>query len=580
MSKNDERPPVHGGEMLVKALEAEGIEWVFGIPGGEFLPFLEAIDRLETRITYVGTRHEQACGHMADAVARVTGKPAVACATVGPGLTHLIPGVDSAWADNIPMLVVHPSQSPKFEDHHRLQGGIDQLTLLRPLVKYQKHIDNPNRIVWAAQKCFKELFSGRPGPVQLEVREDAFYGEVEDYGQVVLPPEKYRSIEPPAGNPKLIERACEILSKAQRPLIISGGGVTISGRWDILQKLSLEFEIPCATTFMGIGTMSTHHPTYVGATVGSSGVFKAVHDADVILALGCKFSYVMAYGKSPVYNPDAQLIQVDIDPQMIGKNRPVALGILGDVGVVLQQIYDCLKQRKTGKISAATWMPSLLEARKSGIDSMRGKTTSDRTPIPPQRVINDLLNFMKPSDILCIDGGDTAVFTMAQIDNTKPRDPRTVLMSIGFGHLGTAIPYAIGAKLAKPDKRVFFITGDGSYLFNIHELDTAIRYETPFVGVVLDNCAWGMIKNRIKAEWGRKRTSFCVDLPETEECSNYVRITQGFGAYSERVTDPAEITPALQRAVDSRKPAVIVVPIEFVEPANSSLLKSLGKLKF
>jgi len=150
--------------MLVKALEAEGIEWVFGIPGGEFLPFLEAIDRMETRITYVGTRHEQACGHMADAVARVTGKPAVACATVGPGVTHLVPGVDSAWADNIPMLVVHPSQSPKFEDHNRLQGGIDQLGLLRPLVKYQKHIANPNRVVWAAQKCFKELFSGRPGP--------------------------------------------------------------------------------------------------------------------------------------------------------------------------------------------------------------------------------------------------------------------------------------------------------------------------------------------------------------------------------------------------------------------------------
>jgi len=214
---------------------------------------------------------------------------------------------------------------------------------------------------------------------------------------------------------------------------------------------------------MGIGTMSTQHPTYVGATVGDSGVFKAIHEADVILAFGCKFSYVMAYGKSPVWNPDAQLIQVDIDPQMIGKNRPVTVGILGDVGVVLQQIYDCLKQRKTGKISLTTWMPSLLEARKQGIESMRGKTMSDRQPIAPQRVIHDLLDFMEPSDILCVDGGDTAVFTTSQIDHTKPRDPRTVLYPVGFGHLGVAIPYAIASKLAKPDRRVFFITGDGSY---------------------------------------------------------------------------------------------------------------------
>ncbi len=580
MSKKDERPPINGGEMLVKAIEAEGIEWVFGIPGGEFLPFLEAIDRRETRITYVGTRHEQACGHMADAVARVTGKPAVACATVGPGVTHLAPGVDPAWSDNIPMLIIHPSQSPKFEDHHRLQGGFDQLALLRPLVKYQKHIADPNRVVWAAQKCFKELFSGRPGPVQLEVREDAFYGEVEDYGQVVLPPQKYRSLEPPAGNPKLIEQACDILCKSQRPLIISGGGVSRSGAWNILQKISIEYDIPCGTTFMGIGTMSSDHPTYVGATVGSPGLLKAAREADVILALGCKFSYVMGYGKAPLWNPDAQIIQVDIDAQMIGKNRPVALGILGDVGVVLQQIYDCLKGRRTGKISPATWLPSLMEARKQGIESIRAKMTSEKQPILPQRVVHDLLDFMDPSDILCIDGGDIATFTISQIDFTKARDPRSVLMSVGFGHLGTAIPYAIGAKLAQPDKRVFFITGDGSFLFNIQELDTAIRYETPFVGVVVDNCAWGMIKNRIKAEWGRKRTSFCVDLPETEECSNYVRIAQGFGAYAERVTTPAEITSALQRAVDSRKPAVIIVPVEFVEPANASVLKSLGKLKF
>ncbi len=454
--------------------------------------------------------------------------------------------------------------------------------MARPVVKYQKNIDDPNRILWGVQKCFKELFAGRPNPVQFEVREDAFYGEVEDYGQELLPPSKYRNIEPPAGNPKLIQQACDLFEKAKRPLIISGGGVTLSGAWGPLQKLSLEFGIPCGTTFRGIGTMSSEHETYVGATVGTGGMMKAAREADFILAIGCKFSYVLAYGKAPIWNPDAQLVQIDIDPQMIGKNRPVTVGILGDAGVVLDQIYSNLTVRGLGKGLGMDpgWLPSLQEARKENIAAVSNDMNSDKIPATPQRAINELLKFMKPEDILILDGGDMVTFTLSQIDYAGSRDPRTVLHSTGFGHLGTAIPYAIGAKLAAPQKRVFFITGDGSFLFHIEELDTAVRYKVPFVGVVADNQAWGMIKNREKREWGRKRGSFCVDLPNDENCSNYVKIAQSFGCHAEQVETPDGIQEALQRAVDSGRPAIIVVPIKFMEPANASLLASMRRLKF
>lgn len=564
----------HGGEALARALHAEGFTHVFGIPGGEFVSFLEALDRLqpELGIMYVNVRHEQAAGHMADAFARVSGRPAACCGTVGPGFLNLVPGLAAAAWDNVPVLAIHPQQGPKFEDHHRLQGGIDQLAILRPIVKYQKSVSDPNRIAWAAQKCFKELFSGRPGVVQLEVREDAFHATVEDYGRVVLPPARYRCTAPPAGNPDLVEKAASILSRARKPLIVSGGGVTAAGAWGALQGLSMAHGIPVITTMMGIGTMSTSHETYIGATLANSGVMKAAREADCFLLLGTKLSYVMGYGKSPLWNEAAPVVQVDIDPQMIGKNRPVDVGIVGDAGVVLRQLASAMDKARPAV--DPDWVPSLRKEREAAIEGSKSKFTSSKVPIEPRRLIADLTGFMEPEDVLCIDGGDIAVLTIGDIDAIKPRAPRTVLQSIGFGHLGTCIPYAIGAKLAKPGSRVFAITGDGSFLFNVQELDTAIKYCTPFVVVIADNCRWGMIENNEKSKW-KKRDRFCVDI-----CSDYVSIARGFGCHAERVEDPADIVPALQRAVASKRPAVVQVPIKFVTPPSGSLLLAFKDMKF
>lgn len=569
--------PFHGGEALVRALIEEGCPYVFGIPGGEFIEFLEAVDRREHTkgdIHYIGVRHEQTAANMADAFSRVSGKIGVCCATVGPGLADLVPGVAPAYFDNIPILIIHPQMSDKFDEHHRLQQGLDQLTLLKPIVKYQKSIKDPNRIIWGAQKCFKALYSGRPGPVQLEVIEDAFHSIVEDYGQVVLKPHQYRSVNPPAANPSDIKTAVDILLKAEKPLIVSGGGVTSSQGWEILRKLSIEFRIPVCTSVMGIGTMSSNHPTYIGATLAGGGVFKAAAESDVVLALGTKFSFNLGYGKPPLWNVNAKLIQIDIDPQMIGKNKPVELGIVADCRVVLEQLYEEMKRRNP-PLYSEKWLNDLIKERASAIEMAKGKLTSDKFPIHPLRLINELTDFMDPEDIICTDGGDITAFLLTHIDFVKPRAPRTYLNSVGFGHLGVGIPYAIGAKLAKPQARVFCLSGDGSVLFNIQELYTASTYKIPFVVIVADNCSWGMIKNNEQSIW-RKRMPFCVDLPE----SNFVKIAEGFGCYGERVDEPSQIKPALQRAVDSNKPALIHVPIKSVSPEGSKLLKMFKSLKF
>ncbi len=574
---NKDMGEFNGGDALVRALHAEGVSHVFGIPGGEFIWFLESLTRWGEKngMKYIGVRHEQCAVHMADAMARVTGKVGVAAGTLGPGLANMIPGVCTAFMDNSKVLIINPAQDLKFEDHHRLQGGIDQLALLKPVVKYQKHVSDPNRIIWATQKCFKELYSGRPGPVHLEVREDAFAAQVEDYGRVVNPPHRYRAIHPPAANPQSVEDAIKILKTAQKPLIVSGGGVSSSEGWIPLQTLSMEYRIPTITTVMGIGTMSTNHDTYIGASLNNGGVMKAVKEADVVIALGTKFSYTMGYGKAPVWNADAKLIQIDIDPQMIGKNRPVDVAIIADCRVALEQLLSAMKAHQMPKFNTEEWLESLKKARKEAIEIEMPKMNSDKTPIMPQRVIKDLLEFMEPEDILSIDGGDIAVMTIGMIDYVKPRSPRSVLYPIAFGHLGTGIPFALGAKCAYPNKRVFMITGDGSFLFNVQELSTAKMYNLPFVGIVADNCSWGMIANNEKAKFGKERGTFCVDLNE-----DYESIARGFGCYTEKVENPNDIKPALQRAVDSKKPAILVIPIKMVAPAGTKVMASFRQLKF
>lgn len=559
------------------ALRAEGCKYVFGIPGGEFIDLLEALDRREKEVGdmhYIGVRHEQAAANMADAYARVSGDVGVCCGTVGPGFVDLVPGVAPAYFDNVPILVIHPQMDRKFDDHNRLQQGLDQLAVMKPMVKYQKHIQDPNRIIWGAQKCFKELHGGCPQPVQLEIREDAFHGKVEPYGQNVLKPSQYRCMKPPAGNPDIVKEAVELLVTAEKPLIISGGGVTSANGWDCVRKISVEFNIPAATTIMGLGTVNPTHKTYLGATLGCMSVLQSAQQADVILAFGTKFGFSLGYGKSPIWNRNGKLIQVDIDPQMIGKNRPVEVGIVGDCRVVAQQIYRTLKDQGIERFSE-DWVNEGIKTRQSTIRRAKRKMLSDKTPIHPLRLIHDVTNFMEPQDILVTDAGDITAMTTTHVDYAKPREPRTFLNSVGFGHLGVGIPYCIGAKLARPDVNVFQITGDGSFLFNVQELNTAVNYDIPFVTVIADNCSWGMIKNMEKRNF-RRRDPFCVDF----EDNDYARIAEGFGCYSERVQDPSEITSALQRAVDSKKPAVLHVPVKFVAPEGAKMLASMRSIKF
>jgi len=564
---------INGGDVLIKCLLEEDIKYLFGIIGGQFLNMFDAIYRWgkEKGIETVMFRHEQAAAHAADAWARVTNKPGICFGTVGPGATQLVPGVGAAWSDNMPMIVIVPQVNSKIADSFTLQGSLDQITMFKPITKYQKSIRTIEEIPNAVQKVFREATSGRPRPVLLEIYEDAFLGQKEESEIPIMSPDQYRSIEKPAVSNELIQKSLDLLLKAEKPLIVSGGGVSRSEGWDELQEFAEYLKIPVITTLMGIGTISSKSESFVGATINGPGL-KAGPEADVVLALGCKFSYIMAHGEEPFWNNSQKMIQVDIDSTIIGRAKPITIGIVSDCKQFLRQILE--EAKKTQKVEQRDWLDVLAKSKQEYISGIMKKAVKDKVPINPQRLVKDVLEFMDEDAIFISDGGDIACYSIEQINFYKPRPPLSYLQAAGMGHLGTSVGYGIGAKLAKPDKQVISISGDGSFMMNIQDLETAVRLGmSNLIFVIANNSAWGMLKSGQKLFVNKHYLD--VDLPNFD----YARCAEGFGCYGEVVTDPNEIKPALERAKNSGKPAVIDVKTAWSHiPDATKLMGTMGIL--
>ncbi|NHI94286.1 MAG: thiamine pyrophosphate-binding protein [Candidatus Lokiarchaeota archaeon] len=570
MSEEKEKK-ITGGDLLIKALICENVRYMFGVPGGQFLTMYDAIYNWgrEHGIDTILMRHEQAAAHAADAWGRVTGTPGVCFGTVGPGATHLVPGIGAAWSDNIPVVAIVPQTNRQYTDMGILQGDLDQITMFKPITKCQRHVVSTDQIPQAVQKVFREAVTGRPRPVLLEIAEEALIGQIDD---ISLPEcSLTRFSGRVGGDPKLINDAVDAFINAKKPLLIAGGGIHMSDASTELTELAEYLSVPVGTSIMGVGAIQSEK-CILGASLVSSAVMKAVNEADCILILGSKLSFTLGFGDKRFWNPDATIIQVDIDPSIIAKNRTVNIGIVGDCKLVLQQILQGVKSKVTSEKPISEWLNSLKAIRQAAKDAIEKKTAKEKSPILPQKIIKDIYEFMDDDAVVIIDGGDIAVFAMEQIDFYKPRPSRSTLNAVGMGHLGTAVAYAVGAKLAKPDKQVIAICGDGSFLINVQDLDTLIRYNLPVIFCIANNSAWGMIKSGQKLFM--KKRFIDVDIPGT----NYTEIAKGFGCHAERVDNSNEIKTALQRAVDSKKPAVIEIITDWKIPAGTELMGSMGIL--
>lgn len=543
-----------GGEIIVKCLKQEGAKYIFGVPGDQMYPVLDAIYQDKT-IDFISFRHEQSAANAADAWARVTNQPGVCFGTVGPGAANLVPGVYSAFADSIPMIVLcAQNQTWNIYPGHGMTQDLDQLNLFKPITKWQTVISHWKRIPELMQWAFRAALSGKPGPVLIDLPSDIIFGryELSDLSKPISKPENYRSLLNPVAPQELIEKAAELILQSENPVLHVGGGALIAGAASEIHELAEYLQSPVTSSTIARGIMPEDHPlVFVSPGFGA---IAAQVDSDLIVLIGGRLGAYDNFGRIPFWgDPDEQkIIQIDLDPEVIGLNRLVHLGMIGDAKATIAQLLEVIKS-KTEPRTPSPKLEEFQATQESWLNEFLEQGHSDQVPLHPLRVVKEIRDFFPRNAISVVDGGNTALW--AHYLN-RIYEPNTFLFASDSGHLGVGMGYAIGAQLANPDKDVYAIMGDGSFMFNVQDLETARRLKLPIVIIILNDCAYGMIKAGQDSAYDKRYIG--VDLFDVR----YDRLAESMDCFGIRVTKPVEIRPALEEAAKAKVPAVIDVLVD------------------
>ncbi|OZI26082.1 hypothetical protein CAL26_01645 [Bordetella genomosp. 9] len=542
---------ISGAQILARTLKVLGIDTMFYIMGG---PMLEVESNcIKEGIRAIDVRHEQAGAMMAHGWGRVTGRVAVCMGCSGPGSTNMTTGVATAWADAVPVFAIGGSAPLD-----SLGGGrgifqeIDQVALFRPITKMSERVTDIRRIPDMVTTALRVATSGRPGPVYLDMPGDVLYRKI-DESEIVYPdPERAFARHRPHGAPQAILEAVELLAQAQRPIIMSGSGIIWAQASDALRDLVEYAGIPFYTTPQGRGVLPDDHELamlYARST--------AFREADLLLVVGTRSNYVNGHLSAPRFSADARVIQINIDPQEIGLTRPCDVGIVGDAKAVLEQLLAASR----GRLDRARYAPWV--SRLAGINEEKAKAAeqtlgSDKLPMHPLRLCKEVRDFLDRDAILVVDGQEILNYARQSIPTYHPGHR---LNSGTFGTMGVGLPFGIGAKLAHPDKQVLVLHGDGSFGMSAMELDTAVRFGIPVVVVISLNGGWTADPDGVKP--GR-------NLGYTR----YDKMAEALGCHAEYVEDPAQVRPALERAFQSGRPAVINVRTDHMARAVTAKFSS------
>ena len=519
-----------GNEILARCLKDRGVDLIFFLMGGPMIDCENACLRQEIRM--VDVRHEQAAAMAANAYSRLRRRPAVCMACSGPGSTNLVTGIANAFVDAAPVIAIGGSSPISHAGMGAFQET-DQVALFRPITRWAERCYDPRRIPEQVGAAFRHAFGARPGPVYLDMPGDVLYREVPDDQVRWVPAETER--RRPLGDPETVERARARIARAERPILISGSGVLWAEAEEALRRLVERARIPFFTTPQGRGVIPEDHPLcFLGARSA------AWRETDLVVVVGTRQNYVIGYARAPRLNPDAALIQIDIDPEEIGRNRHADVGIAGDANAVLAQLLDAggeafHPERRTGWIS---YLAGHDEARRAEHEA---RMSTDARPIHPLRLCKEVRDFLPRDAILCVDGQEILNYARGSIPFYAPHS----LNSGPYGCMGVGLPFGLGAKVAMPDKLVVVLHGDGSFGLNAMEMDTALRHRLPVVCVISNNGGWTAV-DRFKA--GR-------DLGFTR----YDLMFAALGCHGEYVEDPGLIRPALERAAAGGRPAVVNV---------------------
>jgi tartronate-semialdehyde synthase len=549
-------PKMNPMDVVVKILEDEGVEYVFGVPGAAILPLYKALSTSE-RIKNISVRHEEGGTHAADGYARATGKVGISIGTSGPAGTNMITGLYTCLADSIPIICI-TGQAPTLVLHREAFQAVEIAEIARPVTKWSVQVKEPAQLPWVFREAFRIAQSGRPGPVLIDLPLNVQKGPDLEYDPDL---DSSLPVEKPGPNMKAIRRAIEMILDAKRPMLMPGGGVIIANASDELMALAEYLQIPVTPTLMGKGTIPEDHLLYagmVGIQTNQRYANQLFLESDLIVAIGARFADRHT-GNLEVYRGNRKFIHIDISPFQIGRVFPPDLGIVSDAKLALQALGQ-VAQDFTPARQPNAWVEQVRHLRYT----LWRKTDFDNTPIKPQRVYQEM-NEVFGRDTLVVTAIGLYQIWSGQFQRTY--NPRHYFCCGQAGPLGWEVPACIGVKLGCPDKLVVGVVGDYSFEFLMEEVAVAVQYKVPYVLVMVNNGYMGLIRqSELPYEM-----DFGVDLSYTGPSSeaygmDHVTVMEAMGATGRRVTRPEEIKPALEWAVrvseERRVPVLVEVIVE------------------
>ena len=546
-----------GAQIVIESLIAEGVEVIFGYPGGAILPTYDAL--LDSKINHVLVRHEQGATHMAEGYARVSGRPGVVIVTSGPGATNAVTGIADAYMDSTPMVVLSGQVPTSLIGNDAFQEA-DFVGITRPCTKHNFLVKNVKDIARTIKEAFYIAGTGRPGPVVVDLPRDVQQAE-----HTFKYPDKVelRGYKPTIrGNPRQIERAIAAIEHSQRPLFYVGGGVKWSGAAAELRELARGLGIPVTETLMGLGSMNASDPLRLGmlGMHGSYGTNTAVVNTDCLVAIGARFDDRVT-GRIADFAPKAEtIIHIDIDPSSISKNVKVDIPIVGDIKSVLTDMLTTIKGRESiakRRGDWAVWHQQILKWQKDKPLYENGRHGRLDGRVSPKQVLAELYEITGGDCILATDVGQHQMWAaqMFPFEN-----PRSWLTSGGLGTMGYGLPAGIGAKFAAPDKRVVVISGDGSIQMNIQELGTAVEYNVDIKVIIMNNYFLGMVRQWQEKFYYERYSYSAMSVP------NFVKLADAYGAHGFRIEHAKDVAKTLREAFATPGPVLIdiVIPADEV----------------
>lgn len=528
-----------GSEIIIECLKEQGVDTVFGYPGGTILNVYDALYKYQDEITHVLTSHEQGASHAADGYARATGKVGVCMATSGPGATNLVTGIATAYMDSIPMVAITANVGVSLLGKDSFQE-VDIAGVVMPITKHSFIVKNIHELADTIRRAFKIAKSGRPGPVLVDITKDVI-ANLADYEY-----KKPEEILPVTNTIKEsdIEEVAKLIKKSKKPFLMVGGGVVASGAYKEFREFAKLLDAPVCDTLMGKGVMDGNDPHYTGM-VGMHGTKTSnfgVTASDLLIVVGGRFSD-RVIGNAKKFANDAKIVQIDVDPAEINKNIVVDASIVGDAKEVLARLNQVIEQKDNKE-----WLEEIAALEQKFPNTYPADILTGPT------AISKIYELTKGDAIITTDVGQHQMWAAQMY---KYKEPRQLLTSGGLGTMGYGLGACIGAKVGRRDKVVVNIAGDGCFRMNMNEIATAVRYNIPIIQVVINNHVLGMVRQWQTLFYGKRYSNTILN-----DAVDFVKVSEGMGALAFKATTIAEFEDAFKKAMESERPCVIDAQID------------------